>query len=337
MGVPDSKSWEEQYAYSVGLQAYVYAYPLLYLTQLRHRWVTDPTSQPHAPINELGRFGGITDDTYTSGGTPNTDTVYAWGIFDVAREPVVIAHPDFGDRYFTFELTDFYGDNFAYIGKRTTGSRAGRFLLVGPGWSGVTPDDAYDGVFRSPTPAVMCFERTFITGPEELEQVNALQDRITITPLSQLHAPGGSRTIDDTPAWPPFDPATDPLADFRTIARAMGENPPPRRDDPLIALFGTAGIGPGRDVDALSQATRDGLARAAADGAVMVNSFTREAPHLACRQRVELPAEGVRHAGPGRGFPRAGGRRQGRHHLQRPPRGHLPERVLRLRRPTPDR
>ena len=29
--------WREQYAYSAGIQAYIYAYPLIYLAELRHK------------------------------------------------------------------------------------------------------------------------------------------------------------------------------------------------------------------------------------------------------------------------------------------------------------
>ncbi len=160
MTPPESKSWGAVCLFRWAASIYLClptAVPDAVATQVGHR----PTSQPHAPINELGRFGAIADDTYTSGGTPNADTVYAWGILDVSREPVVITHPGFGDRYFVFELADWYGDNFAYIGKRTTGSAASRFLLVGPGWYGDTPTDVYDGTFQAPTPAVMCFQRIY--------------------------------------------------------------------------------------------------------------------------------------------------------------------------------
>jgi len=43
--------WREQYAYSVGVQAYVYGMRILYLTRLRHKWATDASSFPYAPLN----------------------------------------------------------------------------------------------------------------------------------------------------------------------------------------------------------------------------------------------------------------------------------------------
>ena len=31
-----SSDWREEFAYALGIQAYVYAYPLIYLSELRH-------------------------------------------------------------------------------------------------------------------------------------------------------------------------------------------------------------------------------------------------------------------------------------------------------------
>jgi hypothetical protein len=56
---PQFESWKEQYAYSVGVQAYIYAFPLLYLTQLCHKWATDATSSPYAALNHFYLFGTI--------------------------------------------------------------------------------------------------------------------------------------------------------------------------------------------------------------------------------------------------------------------------------------
>jgi hypothetical protein len=137
---PVAEDWREQYAYSVGVQAYIYAGPMLYLTRLRHKWTTDAASIPYAALNHFYHFRNIADATYKDGGSPNNDTLYSWGFFDLSKEPVVLVHPDMGQRYFTFELADMYSNNFGYVGKRSTGTKAGAFLIAGP-----------DGTVRSPT------------------------------------------------------------------------------------------------------------------------------------------------------------------------------------------
>src|SRR5580698_2184226 len=88
--------WREQYAYSLGLQAYVYGFPLIYLSELRHKWATDASSHPYTAPNHFYHFRTVADDTYKDGGSPNTDTLYSWGFLDLSREPVVMAHPDMG-------------------------------------------------------------------------------------------------------------------------------------------------------------------------------------------------------------------------------------------------
>lgn len=94
--------WREEYAYSVGVQAYVYAFPLLYQTELRHKWATDATSFPYAAPNHSYHFRNIVDAM--------------------------------DQRYFAFELADMYSHNFGYLGKRTTGNKAAAFLIAGPDW-----------------------------------------------------------------------------------------------------------------------------------------------------------------------------------------------------------
>jgi hypothetical protein len=262
----DSTDWREQYAYSVGVQAYIYSYGLLTLTGLRHQWVTDPESIPYSALNHLYHFRNIADPSYKSGGSPNNDTLYSWGFFDLSKEPVVLAHPDMGNRYFVFELADMYSDNFGYVGKRATGSKASAFLIAGPGWNGEKPADVRD-VIRSPTPYALVFGRSFVEGKEDVPAVNRLQDQFQVVPLG-LWGKQDAKLPESRDVWAPYDSKSDPLADWKTINRAMAENPPAAKDEPLLPTFATVGIGPGL-TDALEkqdEATKRGLAKAAADG-----------------------------------------------------------------------
>jgi hypothetical protein len=81
-----------------------------------------------------------------------------------------------GARYFTFELADMYADNFGYIGKRTTGSKAGAFLIVGPAWKGTKPA-GITVVIQSPTPSALVFARIFVDGPDDVPAVRKLQQQ----------------------------------------------------------------------------------------------------------------------------------------------------------------
>ena len=40
------EDWHGEYAYSLGLQAFIYGFPYIYNAQLRHKWVTDSDHDP---------------------------------------------------------------------------------------------------------------------------------------------------------------------------------------------------------------------------------------------------------------------------------------------------
>ena len=42
-------------------------------------------------------------------------------------------------RYYSVQLFDMYTFNYGYIGSRTTGNGAGRYLVAGPDWKGEKP------------------------------------------------------------------------------------------------------------------------------------------------------------------------------------------------------
>lgn len=266
--------WREQYAYTLGMQAYVFGFPYVYLPTLRADWVTRPKAAnditPYAPINHFSHVRNLADASYRGGGSPNQDTLYSTAWLDVGKEPVILSHPEMGDRYFAFELAGVDSDNFAYVGKRTTGGKAGSFAIVGPGWKGDLPA----GVKTLPpslTPTVLIFARTLINGPADAKTVNALQDQYTLIPLSLWGKKDAVLPV-SRDVWQPFDPKTDPLAEWRTMNRAMTENPPEARLAKLVELFARVGVGPGQDIDKMDGATKRGLARAAVDGRQLIKA-----------------------------------------------------------------
>ncbi len=80
------------------------------------------------------------------GGGPNVDTYYSYGWFDLSEEPIVVSLPDFGDRYYVYQLTDIYGHNFHNVGNGLSSDFPDAFrgpysfVLTQPGWVGDIPD-----------------------------------------------------------------------------------------------------------------------------------------------------------------------------------------------------
>jgi hypothetical protein len=178
-----------------------------------------------------------------------------------------------GDRYFTFELACIDSDSLAYVGKRTAGGKAGSFALVGPAWKGTLPEGVKE-LPASRTPTALIFGRTLVDGLADYPAVNALQDQYTLIPLS-LWGKKDVRLPESRDVWKPFDAKTDPLAEWKTMNRAMTENPPEARLAKLVELFATLGVGPNQNIDALDDGTKRGLARAAVDGRKMLNDVIR--------------------------------------------------------------
>ncbi len=114
----------------------------------------------------------------------NHDTLMAVGWLDLRNEPLVLHVPDMNDRYYSVQFTDpSKNTNFAYVGTRTTGMRAGDYLITGPGWN----EQAPGGMTRisSPNNAVLVVGRVLVYSDSDLARAYDLSKEIQLTPLSQ--------------------------------------------------------------------------------------------------------------------------------------------------------
>ncbi|MCI0749861.1 MAG: DUF1254 domain-containing protein, partial [Nevskiales bacterium] len=127
---------QEEYAYALGLQAYVYGLPLVEMYRIRYKAVFDPDNKERGVLNRFQHKRKLLDHTNTTVAGPNNDTLYSPAWLDLAREPIVLDVPDTHGRYYVMHFMDFYTNNFAYVGKRTTGTKAGSYAITGPNWKG---------------------------------------------------------------------------------------------------------------------------------------------------------------------------------------------------------
>lgn len=112
----------------------------------------------------------------------NRDTLMTAGWLDLTKGPLVLHVPDMNDRYYSVQFTDpSKNTNFAYVGTRTTGPRAGDYLITRPSWTGQVPS----GMTRisSPNNAVLVFGRVLVKSDADLPTAYALSKQIHVAPL----------------------------------------------------------------------------------------------------------------------------------------------------------
>jgi hypothetical protein len=276
-GAAPDASWEEEFAYTLGVQAYIHHFPWLYLPLLRYRWATFEMKGYSAPTVKPGVLTHqrrVTDATYKDGGRPNNDTLYSALWLDLSKDPVIIRVPDFGKRYYSFEIANWTSDNYDYIGTRATGGRPGDYLLAGPNWKGEVPKGVHK-VASSNTPWVMILLRILSNNEAaDVAEVHRLQDAIEVMPLAR-YLGDKTATMPEYIPKPPLPRKDDPLADWKNINIALAESPLPAHEAQLAKMYAQIGIGPGLDVTQMNPAIQRGLARAAKQGAMIVTS----APH----------------------------------------------------------
>jgi hypothetical protein len=144
-------------------------------------------------INKLNYYPSFPKPGDLPGGSPNNDTFYGKGWIDLSVGPYVVSLPDFGERYYVFQLTDIYGFNFLNVGNELSSGQkdaykgAYTFALVPPGWVGDVPKGV--DLVRSPVRLVNVLYRIHVGneqkgGPEARQR----QQETLILPLSDWEA-----------------------------------------------------------------------------------------------------------------------------------------------------
>ena len=170
--------------------------------------------------------------------TPNNDTLYLFAVCDLRNGPLVLHVPDTHDRYYVLQFVDAWTNNFAYIGRRATGTTAGDYLIVPPGFLGDAPDTMQ--VVHAPSDICVIVGRIAVNGADDLPAVHALQDQFTVTPLSVAL---GSTAPSQPGGVPKPDPRVpDSLKWWEQFRVALAAFPPPAADAPFLAMCDAFGL-----------------------------------------------------------------------------------------------
>ena len=267
-------SISEQEAYEIGVEAYVYLYPLISM-DITRRVLTNYESGAKpgvGPVNAFHHMRTFPSADFRDVVRPNFDTLYSSAWLDLTQEPMIVSVPDTGRRYYMLSMLDMWTDVFAAPGMRTSGTSANNYAVLPQEWKGALPE----GMKRieSPTSYAWIIGCTQTNGPKDYAAVQKVQDGYKITPLSRWgKAPEPVKAAID----PKVDMKTPPGAQVDTLpaekyfssgAELMKMNPPHITDWSQVARLKRIGIEPGRSFDfgQASPAVKAALERAVADG-----------------------------------------------------------------------
>jgi hypothetical protein len=261
--------------YHLGISAYNWGYPLVRMERVMREYTDVPKPKPatsyRAPLNQIGWATELATPAAKDMPTANNDTFYMSAVVAL-DEPYVLSVPDTDDRYYVVNLFSMWQELEHYIGRRMTGTKAGRFAIVPPGWEGDLPK----GLTRLDvsTDKVWLWGRLRLGQGEPVEPVLALQRQFDLRPLSALGEKSYQAPAAKLPPLPEI--GEDPLGFLDHLATALADNKVKPADEALFAQFTRIGLTEkGFDRTTLLPDVQKGLERALADApAVAVASFS---------------------------------------------------------------
>jgi|SRR5579871_1103239 len=245
----------EQEAHTIGVDAYLYFYPLITMDITRKQFTNiEPGKQiGRGPMNAFWSVPIYPPASDRGVVRYNFDTLYSPAWLDMTKEPMIVSVPNTNGRYYLMPMLDMWTDVFASPGWRTTGTQADNFLVTPPGWRSAVP--AGMSRISAPTPMVWIIGRTKTDGPSDYDAVHKIQAGYKVTPLSQWGKTPVAPTVQIDPS---VDMTTPPRRQVDTMpagkffayaAELLKVIPPHITDQPMVAQLKKIGIEPGKSYD----------------------------------------------------------------------------------------
>ena len=173
--------------WALGVPTFIYFWPRITVSGFKRAIVKRGFGGGPIPVNTLYAEPNISSASASNAsllGTGTDDVLYVAGWLDLRNGPQVLHAPDMAGRYYSVQFTDPSNSaNFAYVGKRMTGTKAGDYLLHGPGWKGTVPKGMTQ--ISSPNNSVLVIGRVFVESDSDQPTAYALAQQIQLAPLNQ--------------------------------------------------------------------------------------------------------------------------------------------------------
>ena len=172
--------------WGLGTFVFLYFWPPITYSAYKRAIVVHGLGGGPIPVNTLYAVPNLSSPSASNSSllaTGTNDVLYIGGLLDLSKGPQVLHVPDMAGRYYSVQFTDpSDGTNFAYVGKRTTGTGAGDYLISGPGWKGSVSQGMKQ--IASPHHSVLVIGRVFVESDNDLPIAYGLAKQIQLTPLS---------------------------------------------------------------------------------------------------------------------------------------------------------
>lgn len=206
--------------------------------------------ESRAPINQMSHARNLADASFRQVVTPNVDTLYSQVFFDLSEDALVI-HKPAASRFLNFQVMDAWSDTVAVLGTGADTQDERTYLLAGPAFDGETPD----GMVRINVPTAIgwIIVRTVCNGPDDLENVYALQAQMDAQPLGIWRngddLPQGDADSDIQGVPIKMTLGAGPKEHFDHVNNLLLRNPAYPEDAELLTPLADVGIGPGLSFD----------------------------------------------------------------------------------------
>ncbi|MGF1722042.1 DUF1254 domain-containing protein [Vibrio kyushuensis] len=260
-------SAEEELAYNLGIQAFIYGTGPLTVAAVRQTStsVEAPMDNAMAPLNEMGKTRVLAGPEDRIVPTVNNDTLYSQAHYDLDLSgPMVIEIPKTDDRYYIVQLLDAYSDSIEDLHRNNVGDKGAKVLLMNQDWNGEIPE-GIDAIVESRTPYVWLIHRTGVAGDQDLDAALQVHDRFISYPLNELGQDHGPLELAKSTSKIPPMARPSGLEWFALIDRELRKSPI-AEDAAIVDQFEYIGIGGEQpfNPDNLSSDQKKGLMRALA-------------------------------------------------------------------------
>lgn len=221
-------------------EAYIYAFPL----ELMDATMKSATNTK-APVNQFMHGENTVDASFKGVVTPNVDTIYTQVWLDLGEEPIIYTMPE-ADRFFNVQLLDAWTNTVDVL------TRPGKYAFVKKGWNGKLPEGVeFERVVEFPTQMNWFIARCLLNGEGDLSNVQAIQDKMDIRPLSAYgkeYTPEKGTKSEDNEI-PPINKVLSltPEQFFNSVNELMVTNPPAEEDAEKLEKIAKVNVGPGKE------------------------------------------------------------------------------------------